>query len=75
MKSLPPNTGEFTIMFAPELLPGSRVLIVDMRGQVIDEYQLNTNELDIDMKGSGNSIYQVIVFNGAEVYKAKVAIN
>jgi len=70
-----PNRGEFTLMFEPVLLPGSRALVIDMRGNVINEYQLNTNELDIDMKGSAKGIYQVIIFNGAELYRAKVAIN
>ncbi|MDT8394294.1 MAG: M6 family metalloprotease domain-containing protein [Bacteroidales bacterium] len=70
-----PNNGQFTIMFEPVLLPGSRVLITDMKGQVIDEFLLNTNAQNIDIKGSVRGIYQVIVFNGSVVYKAKVAIN
>ncbi|MEN8223977.1 MAG: M6 family metalloprotease domain-containing protein [Bacteroidota bacterium] len=69
-----PNKGEFTLMFEAELLPESRVMVVDMRGLVIDEFLLNTNELNVDMKGSAKGIYQVMVFNGEEVYKAKVAI-
>lgn len=70
-----PNKGEFKLMFTPELLPQARGMVIDMKGHVLNRYPLNTNVLNINMRGSNPGIYQVIIFNGTEIYRTKVVIN
>ena len=70
-----PNSGQFTITFEGTLYNGSRVMIVDMTGMVIEEFLLNTNEYNVDMSNTAKGIYQVIVFNAGNMHKAKVIVN
>jgi hypothetical protein len=69
-----PNRGEFTLMIDAVLFSGSRIIVIDMRGQVVDEQLINSNQLKINLKGIESGIYQIIVMNGTEIYKGKVVI-
>ena len=69
-----PNNGQFTLMLSADIRPGCHAWVVDMRGMVMHDIQLVSNETNIDLGGAPKGLYQVIVFNSGDIYREKIVI-